>query len=162
MDNILDGLSVSLTKQPNRVSYGSNSIYYRICGRYYTTPQKKGSADSRSVLGIFSHFCRHFFPRLLHYHSVFNENLMKWWKMLYLFLKAEEIFAVNYGEWEITPTVAGLVVYSDTILSVYFVRGTLVVIIMTYILLTYSVENLYKDLNDFAIAQNKAVERTLT
>ena len=50
---------------------------------------------------------------------------------------------------------AAFIVYFETILSVYFVRGTLVVIIVTYILLAIAIECLYKDLNDFSIAQNK-------
>lgn len=62
---------------------------------------------------------------------------------------------VNYGEWQVSKTSAAFVVYIDTILCVYFVRGTLVVIIVTYILLNHSIEMLYKDLNDFTVSQNK-------
>ena len=76
-------------------------------------------------------------------------------------LKTEDIFMVNYGDWPVSKTLAAFVVYIDTILCVYFVRGTLVVIIFTYILLNHSIETLYKDLNDFSVAQNKQ-SRVLT
>jgi len=48
-----------------------------------------------------------------------------------------------------------LILYLDTVLSVYFVRGTFIFVIISYILLCHSLQYLYTDLKDFSTMQYK-------
>ncbi|XP_054152423.1 uncharacterized protein LOC128951199 [Oppia nitens] len=76
-------------------------------------------------------------------------------------VKSEDLFAVNFGDLQVSKTIAIIVVYVDTMLNVYFLRGTLVMIVVTYLLVCHSIEIMFKDLKDFSMAQNRQ-KRELT
>ncbi len=52
-----------------------------------------------------------------------------------------------------------IILYVDTVLHVYFIRGPLLFTIVLYILLCHSLEYLFKDLKEFSITQHKQKRR---